>query len=68
MEIKTLADVDAFLDKFYDPTFEISRILQALGIPEDNISTTLMHKLLMKSYRLGKEHGYSRAMDVIRNK
>lgn len=68
MEINTLADVEAFLDKFQDPTFEVPRILQAMNLPDNEITAALMHRLLMKAYRLGKEHGYSGAMQVIRNR
>lgn len=68
MNITSLAGVEAFMDKFHDPTFEVSRILQALDIEETEVSAAFIHKLLMKAYRLGKEHGYVASMQAARKK
>lgn len=68
MKLKTLAEIDAFMDKFHDPTFEVARILQALDIEDTEITSVFIHKLLMKAYRLGKEHGYLASMQAARKK
>jgi len=68
MKIESLEEVEAFLDKFQDPTFEISRIIETLDIEETPISSAFIHKLLMKAYRLGKEHGYLVSMQMARKK
>jgi hypothetical protein len=69
--IETTDDVDKFLDKFEDPTFEVELIVSTFKecvqtYVEDGIQNYFMHRLLMKAYRLGKEHGYASSMYIIR--
>lgn len=68
MEINTFDDVDKFLDKFQDPTEEVERIIEVLGIDFSEINIYLVRRLLMKTYRYGKEHGYAGSLDVIRRR
>lgn len=68
MKPKSSQEVSMFLDKFQDPTFEVSRVLEEFDLPGDDLHVYFMHKLLMKAYRLGKEHGYARSVELIRNK
>lgn len=68
MDIKTHDDVEKFLDKFQDLTREEARILKVLGIDPTEIQIYFMHRLLMRTYRYGKEHGYAGSLDVIRRR
>lgn len=83
MEIYTLEDVDKFFDKFQDPSHETELIrkqlnhLYALGphTPYNQargeevwaLREYFIKKLIMKSYRLGKEHAYADSVSVIRS-
>jgi hypothetical protein len=68
MDINTFDDVEKFLDKFQDPTREEELILETLGIDPTGIQIYFMRRLLMKTYRYGKEHGYAGSLDVIRRR
>jgi len=80
MEILTDEDVEKFLDKFQDPSFEVERIADMLNwmhheLPKltyvnecDRLRQQFIKRLIMKSYRLGKEHGYMDSLDTIRRK
>ena len=80
MEIFTDEDVEKFLDKFQDPSFEVERITDMLNwmyheLPKhkyvsecDRLRQQFIKKLIMKSYRLGREHAYADSLDTIRRK
>ena len=68
MEILNTDDVDKFLDKFQDPTQEAARILIQLDLPTTELNLYFMRRLLMKTYRYGKEHGYAGSLEVIRRR
>lgn len=65
-KVTSAEDVEMFLDKIYDPTFEVPRILVALGLEENEVNILFIHKLLMKSYRLGKDHAYATAIKAVK--
>ena len=66
-----------FMDKFQDPVEEIDRIVAILEelfaqVPQhdydnalDEIKNVFIHKLLIKAYRLGKEHAYAGAIRIV---
>lgn len=78
MEIFTPEDVDKFMDKFQDPSFEVERIVDMLNwmyheLPKhkhtseiDRLRKVFMKRLIMKAYRLGKEHAYATSLETIR--
>jgi len=68
MEIRNRDDVEKFLDKFQDPTQEMERILSVLDLPATELNIYFMHRLLMKTYRYGKEHGYATSLEIIRRR
>lgn len=80
MEILTLEDVDKFFDKFEDPSLEVDRIVEVFGYFEiefikikfteerDEVRKYFVKKLIMKSYRLGKEHAYADSIATIRDR
>lgn len=68
MTIDTFDDADKFLDKFQDPTQETEHIMKVLGITFSETNIYFMRRLLMKTYRYGKEHGYAGSLDVIRRR
>lgn len=72
MNIITRDDVDKFFDKFEDPSHEVERVMNALDTVlftgEPGVSKYFVKRLIMKSYRLGKEHAYAGALDSVRRK
>ena len=66
MEIQLNSDVDKFLDKFEDPTLHLERIREAYERADDDVKMYFLHRLLMKTYRLGKEHAYATSLETIR--
>jgi len=72
MRIRTSDDVDKFFDKFEDPSHELDLILEALDASEfegePGVRRYFIKRLVMKSYRLGKDHAYAATMDVIRKR
>lgn len=64
--LESLRDVDAFMDKIGDPVNEVGRILNILDLDDTEINRVFIHKLLIKAYRLGKDHGYASSVEVIR--
>ncbi len=78
MQIFSTADVDRFLDKFQDPSQEVDEIIAALRwflleLPahrftdeQAKILRYFVERLIMKSYRYGKEHGTEGALRIIR--
>jgi hypothetical protein len=66
MEIQLSSDVDKFLDKFQDPTLEVELVMEAYEKADDDVKSYFIHRLLMKAYRLGKEHAYATSLDAIR--
>ena len=84
MEIYTLEDVDKFFDKFEDPSHELELIRRTADklydrrpVPPCNQSELermwelrdyFFKKLVMKSYRLGKEHAYADSISTIRDR
>jgi hypothetical protein len=80
MEIFTKEDVDKFLDKFQDPSHEVERIVDMWNwmyheLPKhkhtndiDILRKYFIERLIMKAYRLGKEHAYMGSLDTIRRK
>jgi len=66
--LEGLTDVDAFMDKFEDPIYEIDRIIAVLSLEDTELTRCFIHKLLIKSYRLGKEHGYAGAAQVAKKR
>lgn len=79
-EFFTKAGIDAFFDKFQDPSLKVNTIAAALwwfdteGVQHmttDRVETLRLYfveRLIMKSYRYGKEHGYEGAMRAIRER
>jgi hypothetical protein len=79
MDIFTFDDVDKFFDKFQDPSYEVERIAEAViwlehmyvrhKTTEDqrDVRNYFLKKLIMKSYRLGKEHAYADTVATIRD-
>lgn len=73
-------DVDVFFDKFEDPSLQVDLINQALQWFEieapkhfftektDERRKYFIERLIMKSYRYGKSHGYEGAMRTIRER
>jgi hypothetical protein len=69
MEILSIEDVDKFFDKFQDPAYEVDSIIEQLEeVTGGDIKRAFIKRLIMKSYRLGKEHAYAATMDVIRKR
>jgi len=66
--LTSLEDVDAFMDKFQDPVYEIERIISVLNLEDTELTRCFIHKLLIKTYRLGKEHGYAGAAQVAKKR
>jgi hypothetical protein len=78
MDIFSYDDVDKFFDKFEDPSYEVERIAKAViwlehmyvrhKTTEDqrDVRNYFLKKLIMKSYRLGKEHAYMDTVNTIR--
>jgi hypothetical protein len=80
MKIFSVDDVDKFFDRFQDPSHEVDQILEQLEeifhqlqlhkFTDDieEIKRAFVKRLIMKSYRLGKEHAYAATVDVIRKR
>ena len=68
VNINTFDDVEKFLDKFQDLTQETDRIVEVLGLNPTEINLYFMRRLLMRTYRYGKEHGYAGSLDIIRGR
>jgi hypothetical protein len=66
MEIRLSSDVDKFLDKFQDPTLEVALVMEAYEKADDDVKSYFILRLLMKAYRLGKEHAYATSIETIR--
>ena len=79
-EFFSKADVDAFFDKFEDPSLRVDLVDQAIRwfdvegpkhcVTEktDEIRKYFIERLIMKSYRYGKSHGFEGAMRTIRER
>ncbi len=79
MEFFSFDDVDKFFDKFQDPSYEVRRIGDAVLWLEHEFcrqKTTgslrdlreyFLKKLIMKAYRLGREHAYMDTVNTIRS-
>lgn len=73
-------DIDFFLAEFEDPVLDLDRVMEALDSlfiesslhqytdVTKEIQRCFIHKLLIKAYRLGKDHGYARAAEVVKNR
>lgn len=58
---------DIFLDKLNpDLTQEIGRCLEHLEHPDSLAHVDTLKKMFMRMYRLGKNHGFESAMQIIR--
>lgn len=80
LHIFSEADVDKFFDKFEDPAYELPLIEEALSwlYTEAQLHQTtdrilevrqyFIKKLVMKAYRLGKDHAYAGALDAVRRR
>lgn len=80
MNIRCKDDVDKFFDKFEDPAHEVDCIVATLDKIycelqlhryTDEVTDVKKHfikKLVMKAYRLGKDHAYAGVMETLRNR
>jgi len=80
MEILCKDDVDKFFDKFEDPSYEVERMTDMMNylyheLPKhrhtsamDEIRQYFLKRLVMKAYRLGKEHAYADSIHTIQNR
>ena len=78
MDIRTIDDVEKFFDRFQDPSFEVEQICSALDALHHElqlhvytdkaakIKYEFVRQLIMKAYRLGKEHAYATSIETIR--
>ena len=78
MQIRSAVDVDKFFDRFENPAEEVECIvanleelyceLQLHKYTDEiaDIRRVFIKKLIMKSYRLGREHANIAAMETIR--
>jgi len=78
MDIFSRDDVDKFFDKFEDPSDNLVLIVDMVNwfyheLPKhkndydlDQIKRYFMKRLIMKSYRLGKDHAYASTVATIR--
>lgn len=72
MTFRSNDDVDKFFDKFEDPAHEVERIMNAIDIVQfmgdSGVYRYFIKKLIMKAYRLGKDHAYQGSLMTIRHR
>lgn len=79
MQIRCKEDVDKFFDKFQDPAYEVEQISLMVNffyyaLPQiltldaiEELKQYFLKKLIMKAYRLGREHAYADTVTTIRD-